>query len=77
MDESPRCAITIPGRPGSHGLPEVILVQATAQVTADGRPVYADAAGTLRVEIVGEVARPLTVGPEPGRIACLHATAIP
>ncbi|MFF2147005.1 DUF6296 family protein [Kitasatospora sp. NPDC058190] len=77
MDELPRYAITLPGPSGSHGPPEVVLVQPTGEVTADGHPVYADDAGRLRVEIIGDVARPLTAGPGPGRHTCLHATALP
>ncbi|MFF2548847.1 DUF6296 family protein [Kitasatospora sp. NPDC058063] len=77
MDTTSRYAITLPGPPGSHGPPEVVLVQPTGEVTAEGRPVYADATGSLRVEIIGDIARPLTAGPGPGRHTCLHATALP
>ncbi|MGW2254204.1 DUF6296 family protein [Kitasatospora sp. NPDC001660] len=77
MDVLPCYAITLPGPFGSHGPPEVVLVQPNGEVTADGHPVYADATGRLRVEIIGGVARPLIAGPGPGRHTCLHATALP
>ncbi|MFF4818911.1 DUF6296 family protein [Kitasatospora sp. NPDC001309] len=77
MNAPSRYAVTLPGVPGRHGPPEVVLVHATGETTADGALVYADAAGTFRVEIIGEVARPLAEPTGPGQHACLHAVPMP
>ncbi|MEV5012530.1 DUF6296 family protein [Streptomyces sp. NPDC055692] len=73
MDVPSRYAVTLPGTPGTHAPPEVIVVHFTGESTAGGDPVYTDAAGTFRVEITGEVARPLAEPVGPGRHTCLHA----
>ncbi|MGE7439729.1 DUF6296 family protein [Kitasatospora sp. NPDC001175] len=77
-----RYGITLPGAPGSHGPPTVIVVYLTSDLTADGRPVYADDSGAFRVQITDEdVAQPLadTVSSSGGRgqEQCLHAEALP
>ncbi|MFE5586107.1 DUF6296 family protein [Kitasatospora sp. NPDC056531] len=77
MDTPQRYAVTLPGTPGGHAPPEVVIVHATGERSADGAPVYADAAGTFRVEIRAGVALPLDAAPEAGRHTCLHATALP
>jgi hypothetical protein len=77
MDPLPRYAITLPGPPGTHRPPEVVVVHPTGETTADGSTVYADASGTFRVEITGEAARPLCPPPGAGRRTCLHATPLP
>ncbi|WP_431676186.1 DUF6296 family protein [Kitasatospora sp. KL5] len=77
MDIPSRYAVTLPGVPGRHGPPEVVVVRATGEVTMQGEPVYADEAGTFRVEITGEVARPLAEPAGPGRHTCLHAVPLP
>ncbi|KIQ64654.1 hypothetical protein TR51_10565 [Kitasatospora griseola] len=77
MDRPSRYAVTLPGRPGRHGPPQVVVVRLTGEVTADGLAVYADESGTFRVEIDGEAARPLTGGTESGECTCLHAVALP
>ncbi|MEW1914568.1 DUF6296 family protein [Kitasatospora sp. NPDC085895] len=66
-----------PGVPGRHGPPEVVIVHATGTLTANGAPVYANAPGTFRVEIIGEIARPLAEPAGPGLHACLHAVPLP
>ncbi|WP_326846641.1 DUF6296 family protein [Streptomyces kaniharaensis] len=76
-DTPSRYAVTLPGVPGRHSPLEVVVVHATDEVTADGTPVYADKAGTLRVEIIGETARPLAEPTGQGRHTCLHATPLP
>lgn len=76
MDVSSRYAVTLPGVPGRHGPPEVAVVHATGEVTAAG-PVYADAAGTFRVEIIGDVARPLAEPDGSTQHTCLHAVPLP
>lgn len=77
MDTPLRYAVTLPGEPGRHCPPEVVVVHATTEVTANGAPMYADAAGTFRVEIVGETARPLAEPVGQGRHTCLHAVPLP
>ncbi|ARF83310.1 hypothetical protein HS99_0018465 [Kitasatospora aureofaciens] len=77
MNMPARYAITLPGTPGGHAPPEVVVVHATGERTADGAPVYADEAGTFRVEIRAGAARPLDAAPGAGRHTCLHATALP
>ncbi|MFJ9448235.1 DUF6296 family protein [Kitasatospora sp. NPDC101235] len=77
MDTPVRYAVTLPGAPGGHAPPEVVVVHATGEWTAGGAPVYADEAGTLRVEIRADVARPLDAVPGAGRHTCLHATPLP
>ncbi|MEV8100313.1 DUF6296 family protein [Kitasatospora sp. NPDC085879] len=72
-----RYAVTLPGAPGSHRPPTVVIVHATGELTPGGAPVYADATGALRVEIDGGAARPLTTSTVPGRHTCLHAVALP
>ncbi|MEU8517656.1 DUF6296 family protein [Kitasatospora sp. NPDC048722] len=76
MDRPSRYAVTMPGPPGRHGPPEVVIVRSTGEVTADGAPVYQDEAGTFRVAITGEVARPLFTATGPGRHTCLHAVPL-
>ncbi|MGW4895690.1 DUF6296 family protein [Kitasatospora sp. NPDC004240] len=73
----PRYAVTLPGTPGAHAPPEVVIVHATGETTADGQPVFEDADGTFRVEITQGVARPLAAPPGPGRHTCLHAVPLP
>ncbi|WP_374223049.1 DUF6296 family protein [Streptomyces sp. FH025] len=71
MNTASRYAVTLPGVPGGHAPPEVIIVHASGETTRDGRPVFADSAGTLRVEITGEAARPLATPRAPAGIpAC-------
>ncbi|MFD9125540.1 DUF6296 family protein [Kitasatospora sp. NPDC059571] len=77
MDGSHRYAVTLPGPPGGHRPPEVVVVRPTGELTATGVPVYADDAGAFRVAIEGEAARPLTVSPRSGRHTCLHAVPLP
>ncbi|GAA2263113.1 MULTISPECIES: DUF6296 family protein [Kitasatospora] len=77
MDRPQRYAVTLPGPPGRHGPPEIVVVHLTGAYTAAGEPVYADDTGAFRVAIEGEVARPLTALPGPGRHACLHAVPLP
>ncbi|MFD9125108.1 DUF6296 family protein [Kitasatospora sp. NPDC059571] len=77
MDTPSRYAVTLPGVPGRHGPIEVVVVRATDEVTADGAPVYADEAGTFRVGIIGETARPLAEPTGQGRHTCMHATPLP
>ncbi|MER7755208.1 DUF6296 family protein [Kitasatospora sp. NPDC097643] len=77
MDRPQRYAVTLPGPPGRHGPPEIVVVHLTGAHTAAGEPVYADETGAFRVAIEGEVARPLTALPGPGRHACLHAVPLP
>ncbi|MCU7826786.1 DUF6296 family protein [Kitasatospora sp. DSM 101779] len=77
MDRPRRYAVTLPGPPGRHGPPEVVVVHPTGAYTAAGAPVYADEAGAFRVAIEGEAARPLTAMPGPGRHTCLHAVPLP
>ncbi|MFB7616891.1 DUF6296 family protein [Kitasatospora sp. NPDC056181] len=77
MDRPPRYAVTMPGPPGRHGPPEVVVVHATGGVTADGTPVYQDEAGAFQVAIAGDVARPLSTAPGAGRHTCLHAVPLP
>ncbi|KJS52565.1 hypothetical protein VM98_30575 [Streptomyces rubellomurinus subsp. indigoferus] len=69
--------MTLPGVPGRHSPLEVVVVHATDEVTADGALVYADKAGTFRVEIIGETARPLAEPTGPERHTCMHATPLP
>ncbi|MER6300689.1 DUF6296 family protein [Kitasatospora sp. NPDC001539] len=76
-DTPSRYAVTLPGVPGRHNPLEVVVVHATDEVTADGTTVYADKAGTFRVEINGETARPLAEPTGQGRPTCLHATPLP
>ncbi|MFI6847731.1 DUF6296 family protein [Kitasatospora sp. NPDC050467] len=52
-----RYAVTLPGPPGAHRPPDVVVVRPNGETTTDGNPVSADVAGTLRAEILGEVAR--------------------
>ncbi|MFB7676517.1 DUF6296 family protein [Kitasatospora purpeofusca] len=77
MNTLSRYAVTLPGQPGRHGPPEVIIVHATGETTADGRPVFADAAGTFRVEITDGIARPLAVPAGRSRHTCLLAQLLP
>ncbi|MFB8243336.1 DUF6296 family protein [Kitasatospora purpeofusca] len=77
MDGSRRYAVTLPGPPGRHGPPEVVIVHPTGELTAAGVPVYADEVGTFRVAIEGEAALPLTALPGPGSHTCLHAVPLP
>lgn len=77
MNAPSRYAVTLPGVPGRHGPPEVVIVHATGTVTADGTPVYADEAGTFQVEIIGAMARPLAEPAGPGQHTCLHAQPLP
>ncbi|MGW2250227.1 DUF6296 family protein [Kitasatospora sp. NPDC001660] len=72
-----RYAVTLPGTPGGHAPPEVVVVHATGETTADGVPVYADADSVFLVEIQDDVARPLDAVSGPGRHTCLHATPLP
>ncbi|MFB8201686.1 DUF6296 family protein [Kitasatospora purpeofusca] len=76
-DPPPRYAVTLPGTPGRHAPPEVVIVHATGGRTADGTPVYADSRGTLRVAIIGTTARLLSEPHGPIRHTCLHATPMP
>ncbi|WP_037782665.1 DUF6296 family protein [Kitasatospora purpeofusca] len=76
MSNPSRYAVTLPGAPGSHAPPEVVIVHATGETTAGGA-VYADRSGAFRVEIAGETARPLGEPPGPGRHTCLHALPLP
>ncbi|MFF2548827.1 DUF6296 family protein [Kitasatospora sp. NPDC058063] len=41
MDRPQRYAVTLPGPPGRHGPPEVVVVHLTGAYTAAGEPVYA------------------------------------
>jgi hypothetical protein len=52
-----RYAVTVPGPPGGHAPPELIVVHLTAEVGVDGEPVYADSSGRYRFHISGQVAR--------------------
>ncbi|MEV8099496.1 DUF6296 family protein [Kitasatospora sp. NPDC085879] len=72
----PRVAVTLPGTPGRHAPPEVVIVHATGERAADGTPVYADSRGTFRVAIVGTTARLLSEPGPPGRHTCLHASPL-
>ncbi|AUG76868.1 hypothetical protein CFP65_2005 [Kitasatospora sp. MMS16-BH015] len=76
MSNPSRYAVTLPGVPGTHAPPEVVIVHATGEMTANG-PVYADPPGTFRVEIAGETARPLAEPSGPGQHTCLHAVPLP
>lgn len=76
MDTPSRYAVTLPGTPGTHGPTEVVIVHATGEHTADGAPVYADTAGTFRVEITAGIARPLAEPAGSGRHTCLVATPL-
>ncbi|WP_030398341.1 DUF6296 family protein [Kitasatospora purpeofusca] len=76
--DTPWCyAITLPGPPGCHAPPQVIVVHATGETTRNGETVYADAAGTLRVTITRGVAEPIDAPAGPGRHTCLHAHPLP
>ncbi|MFD9692519.1 DUF6296 family protein [Kitasatospora sp. NPDC059146] len=77
MDIAERYAVTLPGPPGAHRPPEVVVVHATGELSAAGAPIYADDTGTFRVEVQAGVAKPLAAAPGPSRHTCLHATALP
>ncbi|MEU6973950.1 DUF6296 family protein [Kitasatospora aureofaciens] len=77
MNTSSRYAITLPGVPGGHAPPEVVIVHATGETTRDGQLVFADATGTFRVEIADGIARPLVTPAGPGHHNCLHAQPMP
>ncbi|MFJ4672311.1 DUF6296 family protein [Kitasatospora purpeofusca] len=77
MDGTWRYAVTLPGPPGGHGPPQVLIVHATGELTAAGAAVFADGAGTFRVVIEGGAARPLAAPPGPGRHMCLHIVPLP
>ncbi|PYC76640.1 hypothetical protein C7C46_21930 [Streptomyces tateyamensis] len=77
MESPRRYAVTLPGPPGRHVPPEVVVVHLTGEFTTAGEPVYADEAGAFRVAVAGEAARPLTALPGPGRHTCLHAVPLP
>ncbi|MFD4658805.1 DUF6296 family protein [Kitasatospora sp. NPDC058444] len=62
---------------GCQAPPEVIVVHATGETTRDGQPVFADAAGTFRVEIVADIARPLATIAGPGCHTILRALPLP
>ncbi|MGW7442002.1 DUF6296 family protein [Kitasatospora sp. NPDC054795] len=73
-----RYGITLPGTPGRHGPPTVLVVHLTGDLTAEGLPVYADESGAFRVQIGDDhVAQPLPGADCPGGGArqwqCLHA----
>ncbi|MFF3006765.1 DUF6296 family protein [Kitasatospora sp. NPDC057940] len=76
MNITERYAVTLPGPPGAHRPPEVVVVHATGELTADGIPIYADDAGTFQVEIQGEVAKLLGAVSGPGHHTCLYATRL-
>ncbi|MFF2545126.1 DUF6296 family protein [Kitasatospora sp. NPDC058063] len=78
MDTAERYAITMPGPPGAHRPPEIVVVHATGDRTSDGVPIYADDTGTFRVEIQASVARPLDAATKGlGEHTCLQATPLP
>ncbi|MEV4557973.1 DUF6296 family protein [Kitasatospora sp. NPDC049285] len=72
-----RYAVTIPGAPGGHAPPRVVVVHHLRTTGPDGRPVYADESGTLVVYVSGGVAEP--VGAPSGMTAhpCLQAHPVP
>ncbi|MFB7909895.1 DUF6296 family protein [Kitasatospora sp. NPDC056076] len=77
-----RYGITLPGTTGRHGPPTVLVVHLTGDVTAEGRPVYADESGDFRVQISDDfVAQPLADRDCPtgggGQEQCLHAEPLP
>ncbi|MEV8100610.1 DUF6296 family protein [Kitasatospora sp. NPDC085879] len=79
MDRPSRYAVTMPGPPpGRHGPPEVVIVHATGEVTADGTPIYQDEAGAFRVAITGDVARPVSTatGRGPAHLPARRTTAV-
>ncbi|MFC6600219.1 DUF6296 family protein [Kitasatospora paranensis] len=43
-----RYAVTLPGTPGTHAPPEIVIVHATGTHTPDGQPIFQDTAGTFR-----------------------------
>ncbi|MEV6206180.1 DUF6296 family protein [Kitasatospora sp. NPDC051914] len=52
MPEAPtRWLLTFPGTPGAHGEQDTVVVEVQAGIGPHGQPVYADAGGTVRVEI--------------------------
>ncbi|TYC76378.1 DUF6296 family protein [Streptomyces sp. CB01881] len=72
-----RYAVTIPGTPGAHAPPRVVVVHFTHTTGADGRPVYADESGTFRVYVSAGVAEPLADPPGGRSMQCLHAVPVP
>jgi hypothetical protein len=60
-----RYAVTVPGPPGGHAPPEVLVVRLTAETGPGGDPVYADATGRYRFRITGQTAQLLP--PPPSR----------
>jgi uncharacterized protein DUF6296 len=72
-----RYAVTMPGAPGGHAPPEVIVVRITAETGPRGEPVYADASGRYRFSITGSTAR-LLPGAVKSRAChrCLHAVPL-
>ncbi|MEU9048303.1 MULTISPECIES: DUF6296 family protein [unclassified Kitasatospora] len=77
MDTPSRYEITLPGTPGCHAPPRIIVAHATGERTRNGEAVYADAAGTLRVTVTHGVAEPVDIPTSPGQHTCLHAHPLP
>ncbi len=77
MAESfPRYAITVPGCQGPHSPATVVVVHRTEARGPGGLPVYEDATGRFRVQIIGGIAKPL-VGTECHGLGCLQAFRLP
>ncbi|WP_331741579.1 DUF6296 family protein [Kitasatospora sp. NBC_00085] len=77
MEHIERYAVTIPGAPGAHAEPRVVVVSLTHTTGPDGQPVYTDDTGTFLVYVNGGVAEPLADPPGPTSMRCLHAVPLP
>ncbi|MGW0661651.1 DUF6296 family protein [Streptodolium elevatio] len=72
-----RYAVTLTGGSGGpHTPPTVLTVHRTELHGPGGFPVYADASGLFRVQIAGDIARPLT-GTDSFGHKLLHAVPLP
>lgn len=72
-----RYAVTLPGGPGGpHTPPTVLTVHRTELHGPGDLPVYADASGRFRVQIAGDIARPL-LGTQCFGHKLLHAVPLP
>ncbi|MDI2125948.1 DUF6296 family protein [Yinghuangia seranimata] len=58
MTDAPeRCAVSLPGRPGTHAAPTAVIVRLTGGTGPQGEPEYAAEDGTLVVRVTGDVAQ--------------------
>ncbi|MGW2367552.1 DUF6296 family protein [Streptomyces sp. NPDC001667] len=79
MSTSPvrRYALTLPGPPGGHAPPTVVVVSLTETHGPNGGRVWADPTGEWRVQIISEAATVLAAPAGYAGHRCLHAVPMP